>query len=262
MEEAIFIAKLNSLKQPDPKYTRVYFGNEFCQRLIPKIPELDTALKLVKAWGRKFTLVTPYVTEDGLAALRPVLEHTEKNWPGSEVVVNDWGVLRLVAREFKNLEPLLGRLLTKQKRGPRLIKLQDRVPEAMLDHFRRSNVDVPILSGFLARLGVKRVELDNLLQGLVREGLCQKGSLYLPYAYVATTRYCISASAEKSRKFLRSMPACSNECRKYVFKLSHPDTPVDLFLKGNAQFFYNDRVPENLETLNIDRIVYEPEIPV
>jgi len=36
MEQAIFISKIENLKYVNSKYTRLYFGNEFCQRLIPR----------------------------------------------------------------------------------------------------------------------------------------------------------------------------------------------------------------------------------
>ena len=38
----------------------------------------------------------------------------------TEVVVNDWGVLRLVRREFPGLRPVLGRLMNKMMRDPRV----------------------------------------------------------------------------------------------------------------------------------------------
>ena len=262
MEQAIFISKVENLKYSNSKYTRLYFGNEFCQRLIPRLEDIRLIADFISKHQMKFSFVTPYVTNDGIFTLRPLLEYVIKNFPEAEIVVNDWGVLRLLRREFNYPVLALGRLLTKQKRGPMNKNLKNRVPQEMLQHFQESNIDVPILSDFLVNHGIRRVELDNLLQGISRESHGLRASLYFPFAYVTTTRFCITASSETGRKFLRNMPPCNKECQKYIFSLRHRSMPTDLFLKGNTQFFENKHLPDNLNELNVDRIVYEPEIPL
>lgn len=261
MEQVIFISKVENLRYVDSKYSRLYFGNEFCQRLLSSLEDFEVVRDFILKHKMEFTLVTPYVTNKGIDVLRPILEYVIKNFLGAEIVINDWGVLRLLRREFNYSNFALGRLLTKQKRGPRILNLKNRVPQNMIQHFQKSNIDVPILSDFLVNNGIKRVELDNLLQGIAREDTCLKASLYFPFAYVTTTRFCLTASSETGRRFLRNIPSCNKECQKYIFSLRHKNMPVDLFLKGNTQFFENEHLPDNLNNLNIDRIVYEPEIP-
>lgn len=262
MEHAIFISDIGNLKYVESKYSRLYFGNEFCQRLIPSLEDCKGIVDFASERKMAFTLVTPYVTDGGIRSLRPILEYIIANLPGSEIVINDWGVLRLLSRGFNYPNLVLGRLLTKQKRGPRILNLIGKVPEAMIQHFRESNIDVPVVKDFLADSNVKRIELDNLLQGITRENPCLKASLYLPFAYITSTRFCLAASCETGRKYLRSMPACNKECRRYTFRLRHKTMPVDLFLRGNTQFFRNERRLEDLDRLKIDRIVYQPEIPM
>jgi len=263
MEQAIFISKIENLKYVNSKYTRLYFGNEFCQRLIPPLEDLKVIRDFVSGHQMSFNLVTPYVTDRGIDALRPILEYVIKNFSDAEIVINDWGIFRLLRREFNHINLILGRLLTKQKRGPRILNLKDKVPQDTIQHFQESNIDVPILSEFLINNGIKRVELDNLLQGIFRKDTCfLKASLYFPFAYVTTTRFCLTASSETGRKFLRNIPSCNKECQKYIFSLRHKNMPVNLFVKGNTQFFKNERLPDNCNNLNIDRIVYEPEIPL
>lgn len=261
MEQAIFISKVENLRYVDSGYTRLYFGNEFCQHRIPSLEVLGAMKDFISGRKMSFTFVTPYVTEKGIGALIPILECVIKNFSEAEIVINDWGVLRLLREKFDYPVLALGRLLTKQKRGPGLTDLKNRLPKATIRHFQESNIDVPILGDFLVDNGIKRVELDNLLQGMVRENPALKASLYFPFAYVTTTRFCMAASSEKGRKSLRSILACNEECQKYTFSLRHKNMPVELLLKGNAQFFENRRLPDNLDDLKIDRIVYEPEIP-
>jgi hypothetical protein len=139
----------------------------------------------------------------------------------------------------------------------------DRTPDTMIQHFRESNVDSYVLGNFLAKQGIKRIEFDNLLQGISRPNHSLKGSLYFPFAYITTTRFCLIGSyEERVHKPLRTISACNKECQDHTFKLQHKQMPVELFLKGNTQFFKNERIPENLRELNIDRLIYQPEIPL
>lgn len=262
MEQAIFISNTENLKYVNSKYTRLYFGNEFCQQLIPSSEDLRIILDFVSNHNMKFSLVTPYVTDEGIGTLRPLLGYAVSSFSDAEIVVNDWGILRLLRVEFDGLTPVLGRLLTKQKRGPRILTVKDKVASTMTQHFKESNIDVPILTDFLINNGIKRVELDNLLQGIARKNPSLKASLYLPFAYVTTTRFCLTASSERKAVFMRSISSCNKECQRYAFQLRHKNMPIDLFLKGNTQFFKNSRIPDDLDSLNIDRIVYEPEIPM
>lgn len=259
METATFVSHVKNLSLVDADADGLYFGNEFCQRLIPSAKELERALEAAE--GKGFTFVTPYATDEGLERLQPALEFLAEAREDSEVVVNDWGVLALVRREFPAFVPVLGRLLTKQKRGPRIMMVTQNVPESMVDHFRQSNIDVPVIQDFLRSQGIARVELDNLLQGVVRHSSLA-ASLYYPYAYISTTRLCLTSCCDRRTTSLREITSCGKECHKFTFKLSHAGMPVTVLLKGNAQFFRNDKLPDNLAELGVDRLVYEPEIPM
>lgn len=262
MEHAAFISKTERLQYIDGIYSRLYYGNEFCQHLIPSLDEIKRVLDFTRMRSLAFTLVTPFVTNEGLHALRPLLSYLQKHIVSLEVVINDWGVLRMAKEQFPSLSLVLGRLLTKQKRGPRLLRVMRRVPSEMIEHFKASNIDVPIVVEFLRQKGIERVELDNLLQGISRGKDVLPASLYVPYVFVTTTRYCISAFCERQDHFSRDIVACRKECRKYAFDLTNRNMPVRLMLKGNTQFFKNETLPDGLEALHIDRIVHEPEIPV
>ena len=263
MEKAIFISRIENLAHLAPEHSRLYYGNEFCEHLVPSPADLTRVLEVAGERGLDFTLVTPFVTNRGIEALKPLVEEVGKRALGAEIVVNDWGMLKVLGESFGRTGGIvLGRLLTKQKRGPRILNIRDRVPARMIEHFRMPNVDVPVLSDFLLERGIDRVELDNPLQGIQRSEPRLAASLYYPFVYVTTTRYCLTATCEGGRKNLRSITPCGRECGKYAFTLSHRHMPVKLLLRGNTQFFRNDALPENLEELKIDRLVYEPEIPM
>lgn len=264
MEQAIFISKIKNLNYVTDKYSRLYFGVEFCESLIPTIEDLEQVLSFISKKGLSLTLVTPYLTDNGIGKLKPLIKFLIDEQLDSEIVVNDWGLLRLLKKEYRDsdFELALGRLLTKQKKDPRILNLTGKIPQGAIEHFMMSNVDVPILVNFLMNKGIRHVELDNLFQGLSRQNPQIKGSLYIPFVYVTTTKLCLANLGEKKSASLRVVSTCNKECQKYTFKLQHTRMPVDLFLKGNTIFFKNNRLPENLEELNIDRLVYQPEIPV
>ena len=257
MERAALISNLESLPLITPPHERLYFGPEFCQYLLPSSSELKEALNFAQKKNLSFTLVTPFVTDEGLKKLIPLWE-VLKDWKKPEVVVNDWGVLSFLQENYPEFSLVLGRLLSKQKRGPRLLNIKDRIPREMWAHFQRSYLDLPLVQDFLSQRGIRRVELDNLLQGIKRDPEIPT-SLYYPYAYVTTTRMCLTNACDQRIQPLRSIFPCHKECRIYTFRLIHRNMPVSLFIKGNTQFFRNDQIPPNLSELGIDRLVHEVE---
>lgn len=265
VERALYATKLADLKHYADDFSRLYFGNEFCQRLIPSAEELEQALKFASEKSLTFTFVTPYVTDEGLGMLEPLLSKIEETKPGSEVVFNDWGMLYLLNNRHPSLEPVMGRLLHKMKRGPRFMNLIDILPESTINYFQSCSLDAPLYRKFLVGRGIRRVELDNLLQGIALDlshsGI--SGSLYIPYAYITTTRLCLATSCDVSgnEDEIGIFP-CQKECQKYTFLLTHPVMPLSIIRKGNTMFFKNEKVPENITERNINRIVVEPEVPL
>jgi hypothetical protein len=264
VEQAIFISKVDNLKLHTPRYSRLYFGNEFCEQLIPSLMDLEQVLDFVDKNGLDFTFVTPYVTDKGLRTLEPLLEETARRKPDSEVVFNDYGVLRILTSHYSGLEPVMGRLLNRMKRGPRLMTVIDKLPPSTVEYFRTTNLAVPILGEFLGKNGVRRVELDNVLQGFdfpLNNNL--NASLYVPFAYVTTTRFCLANSCDvpEEEEVIGIFP-CKQECQEYTFYLRSEIMPVMLIRKGNTTFFENEVLPDDMEQKGITRIVTQPEIPM
>jgi hypothetical protein len=263
MEQAIFISKVEDLKYCHSRFSRLYFGNEFCEQLIPCAIDLDRVLAFVSHHDLDLTFVSPYVTDRGLHRLEGLLGKLAEKRPNSEVVFNDYGVLRILKARYSRLKPVMGRLLNRMKRGPRLMMVIDKLPRTTVEYFRRSNLTVPILCRFLNRNGVKRVELDNVLQGIGFALDRLEGSLYVPFAYVTTTRLCLVNSCDKpEREEMIGIFPCGKECRKYTFYLRNPIMPVTLIRKGNTIFLVNGEVSARLEEKGINRLVVQPVIPM
>ena len=265
MEQALFVSKIDSLKYFDDtdEFSRLYFGMEFCERLIPDVDDLKKVISFVNEKKIEFTLVTPYVTEDGLERVERLLKTLVVLKPDSEVVFNDWGVFQLLSDNYAGLVPVLGRLLNKMKRGPRLMNVLDKIPEESVTYYRSPSITIPAIREFLLKEGICRVEFDNLFQGvdLERCGDEIKKTLYLPFAFITTTRLCLSALCDRPDKARDvGISPCSHECQRYTFYLKNPIMTTGLIRKGNTIFFCNEEIPDNLRMF--DRVVIEPEIPI
>ena len=289
MEKTLFITKPSQLKYMSSRYARLYYGQEFCERLIPSARDLIKVLSFVKKRRVSFSLVTPYLTDSGLKKLIPLLVLLKNRKIYCEIVINDWGVLNLINRQYPNLSPVLGRLLTKQKRGPQLMRLlrrktklhflknpqnpkikylvfQKKLPLDLDPYYKGSNSSsVPIIHNFLVRQRIQRIELDNVGQGLFLELPKDRvsASLYLPYVCIATTFFCLTAGCDQKEGLLLKRKSCKRQCQRYTFKLRHKTMPKVIYLKGNTQFYKNTQFQfRQWQEMGIDRIVYEPVIPI
>ncbi|WP_305042170.1 hypothetical protein [Geoalkalibacter sp.] len=244
---------LNRLTGALPQgYERLYFGSEFCCWSFPEAERIEAALGAARAAGMAFTLATPVVAEDFLPGLRKTLDLIAPALQdGDEILLSDWGALTLARAACPQVPLVLGRVLSGQKRGPQILDLGLR--GAALDYFRRGSWYGAHARELLAELGIARVELDNLLQGVAALPAGLQGSLHHPYAFVTSTRGCPWRPPG-------SRGPCGQPCGE-VFSLISSREPGTLLQCGNTQFLENPRLPENLAELGIDRLVFHPHLP-
>lgn len=251
---------------PD-RFTRLYFGSEFCHLLAPSLAELQQAWQTARDREMGFTLLTSFVADASLARLRPLLAWLSGQDQEAEVVVNDWGTLAVMRRDFPGLRPVLGRLLARTLRDPRLAG-----EEARRQYTSRgwafiggSGVTEERYSRFLGGLGIGLVGLDALVQGLAIDlsasGLA--GALHLPLGHVASGRLCLLASLHhpRARKFVE-VESCGRECRDEVLELRHGSVPLRLFQRGNTVVsLYTEAMLGDIRSraadMGIRRLVFE-----
>ncbi len=281
MEKSGHITNLENLKYfRKDEYQRIYWGVEFCQNLIPNLADTEKILNFVKQNNLRVTLVTPFVTEQGLKRLKKIFSWLKKqNVKNLEIAVNDWGVLEYLHDGFnKYFELVLGRLLVRQQRDPAIKKvLEKQLPFAVKGKDGKINIIVhqppakkyrkgikasyinsPLLQDFLSKFGIRRVELNNLIQGLNLDGIKFKKSLYTPYVNISTTRFCPMET--KFQKIYR-INVCRRECQRYYDILRSRAVPKIIYKRGNTTFYKN---PVNIKKVvenGIDRIVFQPELP-
>jgi len=263
MEKAFYTTSARAIKNMPGGYARLYFGAEFCQWRMPTKAAVRDAYARASGMGLGFTLVTPWVTDAGMKKLTGVFDSLagDAGAGPAEVVVNDYGVLTLLREEFRGLAPVMGRMLARQKRCPRVPGIIEALPEAGRDAYMHAGIEDPLTAKFLKLLGVKRVELDNPLQGVSADlkAARLKGSIYTPYAFVTTTRHC-PASFDGAN--WQSFTGCRKKaCTGNVISLSNPAHEAVILMRGNTQFVENAGLPEGLSRMGIDRIVYMDEVP-
>lgn len=254
--------------------SRVYFGNEFCQHLIPSLASVKETYGAARDRGWRFSLLTPYVTDEGLDKLRPLFAFLETQGEPVEVVFNDWGVLQQLS-SFPHLKPVHGRLLDKRLRDPRITGLYKSAPIPIRTAVQRSNVTTSAYLALLRRHGVELVELDNVMQGLDIDfrNTPVGAALYVPYGFVATGRVCLIASLHQpQRERFRPETKCHHECQQYVTVYTYARPPWGneeqrFLLKGNTHFYAHTEemlrfVFSRCEHLGIRRFIYQPGLPM
>ncbi len=250
VERALFLSRWEG-SLPDG-YQRLYFGAEFCSWAFPPLSHVDQALAGCRIAGLGFTLVTPVLRESSLKELKSLFRRLQPLLtPEDEVVISDFGAFELVRQELPQVTVILGRALSGQKRGPRIEGLPLE-PEA-LDYFRQGSWYAAEAVKLLQELGIDRVELDNLLQGLNPLPKLLRGSLHTPYALVTSSRNCPFHGDKTGQR-------CAVGCGE-AFQLSTDQTAHPLLQAGNSQFLKIDQLPDGLSALGIDRLVYHPRIP-
>ena len=196
--------------------------------------------------------MTPTLNQSELSQICLRLERLLPHFgEGDELVLSDWGLIDLVRSIKPDLTLILGRVLSAQKRDPR-IELLD-LNAADREYFRNSTWNSRSSAELLAELGICRVELDNLIQGVAALPMTLKGSLHLPYAMVTSTRNCPFRPTPSGQP-------CPAPCGE-VFQLRSQGGGRPLLQAGNTQFFENPEVPERLPELGIDRLVFHSELP-
>lgn len=254
MQKAIYLKVSDNLKIAGD-YDRLYMGAEFCEKKLPPLTFVQNAIKQTVSVGTGFSLLTPYVSEAGLDSLKKLLAGLPEDAP-IEVIANDYGTLMFLRDERPDLQPVVGRLLAKQKKGVGISTHKDDAPPTLINVWRHSAYDNQAVRDYLKTFRVKRVELDNLVQGVASDfaGSGLAASIYYPYAVVTTSVACGFCGTGVSK------PGCFGgmiEDKNDLFDRV-------IYTSGNARFFQNDDLPaeDKLMQLGIDRIVFEPDLPV
>ncbi len=270
MEIAFITDNLNTAKKCR-NADILYFGDEFCQNRIPDTKTVQTAYELATARKIKFTFVLPYITNEKIKAVDRVLEYLNGLETKIEVVFNDWGTFLMIAA-YKNLSPVLGRLLAKQRKDPvaediilnkqnkmkiitgtrkKLMVETKKVPLSLKTYFQKSFLDIAHVTDFMISNNINRFELDLLPWGSkLNINKKIKQSVYYPFVNISTTRYCGAINLSYANK-------CNFICRNRTLEIGKDKLKYTYIIKGNAIFYKAspEMLSKALSNKNTDRIV-------
>lgn len=249
MQHALFPSRLDDLDLST--YDRLYWGAEFCCWRMPGPKSIRLALDIARQQGCQFTLVTPVLVESFIPRLRLILDEVVPLLkPQDEVVASDLGTIGLLREQPLLARLVVGRALSGQKRGPRILDLD--LGEEEQEYFRSGAWYNHGALEYLRERRIQRVELDNLLQGIKPLPAGLRGSLHLPYVMVTSSRNCPFND--------QPLQPCRPRCGE-VMRLNTDQTAVSLLQAGNTQFLENHRLPANLPLTGIDRLVQHQRLP-
>jgi hypothetical protein len=249
LEQAAFLTHLPDA--PPTGFSRLYYGAEFCFWRLSSIKNTLAS----RAWAGRvdwaFTLVTPVLGEAERLQLDSFLKTVLPELAsGDEVLISDWGALELIRSVRDDLTVILGRALSGQKRGPRILDMN--LGDEQTEYFRRGSWHNRDAVELLVEKGITRIEQDNLLQGLAPLPEPLEGSLHFPYALVTSSRNCPFRTSPE-------FGPCAAPCGE-TFTLKTEETETLLYQDGNTQFLHNETLPKDLSALGVNRIVMHPEL--
>lgn len=248
-----------------PKIAGIYFGEEFCEYLAPPLNEVKRIYKDVKSAGKSLTFVTT------VSSIR-LLDYYEKIFAflneceHMEVVFNDWGILHLLRKNFKNIKPVLGRLLVKNKRYiyKKYTPARDGLSKKdihsiainQLHILRDTNLSIKEYRSFIKSYGIEKIDLDIPPQGIKIPAMPEFNfGFYYPWGYLTGGRTC-----PYNQKTPFHVPAslCRNkQCRDKINLLTSNDWSIALQEYGNVVLY---RIQEEKITPPFTRIIWEMDI--
>ncbi len=252
LEHVIYITKIQDFKYWKPRFKRVYFGNEFCDKLIPTEEEFKKAMEFARNKNINLSLLTCQVSDFSIKKFLPLLSLLRKR---DEIILNDWGIFSVLKKDFKNL-----------------------LPNCILGKFLLNNIGVlsEPFQKFLESLGLSQKRLEAEIGyfssvfdkgGMIKFYPKFKISLYYPYYYCTTARFCLNLDYGEKR-FRDPRLVCSKPCQEYTFVADHPTKQGEkLFLKGKTWFKRQDISCASIKQIqkslfNLDRLVYMPTFPI
>ncbi|QFR39364.1 hypothetical protein A9Q91_03975 [Candidatus Gracilibacteria bacterium 28_42_T64] len=284
------------------KIEGIYYGSDNCEYLAAYKNEIEQAIEEFKIFNknypphtvRTFTFVTPYVGDTMLAKLEESLEYLNnlKIKNPIEVVVNDFGVLRLLNKKYTNLKPIFGRLIHKILKTPLIdtfgyeahpageniknktdqekLKLREEIVKWQMKFYSSSEMSLDVYKNFLQKYKIERVALDFMEK---RENLYDNSrfhgtgvDVYYPWALIFTGRLCDTSAIESpSRGMYATDDICPRTCNRYDVSYKIKTVGYNMIQRGNAGYrseLHLDYLQDDFVKNDNNRLVFAPFITV
>ena len=197
--------------------SRIYVGNEFCHNLFPSKRMLIDIIKKANNEGLEVTICFTYVRECYIDKIKSIINEIY-NWCNEnnkkiEIVINDWGMLKVVENKQDYLTLCLGVLLNKRKKDPRMGYKQGET-----GYFRENSLNAEFYRTYLRdTFGIRRYEWESC--GYRQEFPEGKNSIHVPFYQTNTSQYCtLYAACKNGERGKQELPeSCPGYCREKVF---------------------------------------------
>lgn len=214
-------------------------GSEYCVHLLPGAVGMARVAAAAASRAIPLILLTPCFRDTELKRAIPVFRAIPKS-ADVTVAVNDWGALLVLRVLFPWMRISIGRLLSGQKRCPRIGVSARLTPEGKAWHGMGLYVSARGRKFLAGEYGVHGFHLDRLpwtpLNFLADP--CGEGgggpALYVhqPFAIVTVSDACPWIGGKSSA----AISSCPRPCREGGVLLREPSMGRDLIQKGKARF--------------------------
>lgn len=264
-EKAFFLEDNVIQSKPLSDFEGVYMGDEFCERRLPSILALENICNHYSRLNLDLTLTTPYLTNEGIKKFAQILDYIVKEKLNlREIVINDWGALKLLRDYNDRFRIILGRVLvsrylkilhSKAKlKGYRIdeekIEFYYLFPDSFLDFIKEKNITALEFNS--------SYHLATTYKQLLKYRF--KIHIYYPFVYLTTTRYCSCINGFNSY-FRSAIENCNKECKEYSAVMTNSNFAQSIYIKGNA-YFIKQNEDINCLDLKLDRIIYNDFIKI
>jgi len=229
---------------------RLYIGSEHCFLRFPDEKALTLITEKASQQGIRLSFVTSPTHQSQVQDMQRRLDDIARIAPGSELIANDWGVLKLLQSMNGQLTPVLGTLLNRFRRDPRMQwKAGIREKGALL---RQNALNDPAYYAFLKSLGINRFEYACSPQMQLPEGT---KSLHFPFYTTNVSAYCpLKAYIETgSRGAQREDAACPGYCESNA--LLYPKA-LNMIHRGRSIAALEEIFPDVSFLSEFDRLVF------
>lgn len=215
-------------------------GSDYCVHLLPAEDRLKELIPAAAGREAPLLLLAPYFRDAELKRAIGLFRAIPKG-ADVEVAVNDWGALTAVRALFPWLRLSVGRLLSGQKRCPRIGISTRLTPEGRRWHAeglfsseraREYLARAYGVLGYHLDLPPEREERPDDAKATPGAGTPAILWFHVPYAVVTLSDSCPWIGGRSSA----SVAACPRPCREGAVALREPSMEEDLIQKGKARF--------------------------
>lgn len=235
--------KKHPIKQLDAEY--IYIGNQFCSHLYPSLSMLKRIIEKCKKNHLEVVFMFSTMKQHEIEHIQEII-NILKNYSIQEVVINDFGMMEMIKKDF-NL--IVGILLNKHVKDTRL---KYHTSPAI----NQTSINMPFYQSFLKENGFTRVSYESCGYEM---DMVKPVDLYFPKFQMNTSGYCTMYAKchNLNRANQEEVVKCERYCESQYFL--YP-THLHMVGKYNSLFGYDIKILKDKEYLDqylkqVDRMI-------